>query len=248
MARVLLTGGTGTLGRRLRPRLEAAGHDVRILSRRPGPAVAQGDLVTGAGLDDAARDIDVIAHCATSPFRRTRRTDVDGTQRLLDAAGDSRPHVVYVSIVGVDRIPFPYYQAKLATEELVGRSGLPHTILRATQFHELLADLFGRLPILPALRGVTLQPLDADECAARLAELVAGAPAGRVADIGGPHVRTMRDLARLYKDAWGSHRPVVGVPIAGKAARAFKAGHNVCPDNAYGKVTWEQWLMERFGS
>jgi uncharacterized protein YbjT (DUF2867 family) len=252
--RVLVTGGTGTLGRLLVPRLRDTGHDVRILSRRALPDVVQGDLTTGAGLDTAVAGVDVIAHCASNPLRKTRQTDVEGTRRLVNAVHERGegplPHLVYVSIVGVDRNPFRYYRQKLATEHVVTESGLPWTIIRATQFHELLDYAFSRIMrgALFAVRGVRFQVIDADECAARMAELVGAPPAGRVPDIGGPEVRAMNDLARVYRSGRGWRRPVITLPVPGKSAAAFKAGTNLCPDNTYGRVTWEQWLAARYPS
>jgi uncharacterized protein YbjT (DUF2867 family) len=252
MSRVLVTGGTGGLGQHLVPRLRDSGHDVRILSRRSRPDVIHGDLSTGEGLDEAVAGVDVIAHCASSPFRRTRQTDVEGTRRLVAAVSRRSgplPHLVYVSIVGVDRNPFPYYRQKLATEKVVVDSGLPFTILRATQFHELLDYAFSRMrPALIAFRGVRFQLLAAEECAARMAELVGDAPAGRVADLGGPEVRTMKDLAGVYRKTRRLRRPLLPIPVAGKIAKAFKDGANLAPDHANGTTTWEQWLKSRYGS
>ncbi len=120
--RVLVTGGTGILGRRLVLRLLRAGYAVRVLSRRgpqsnanPEVEWTQGDLETGMGLGQAVQHADVILHAASSPFRRTQRVDVRGTEQLLKhtrAAGTS--HFVYVSIVGIDRIPLGDYRHKLA--------------------------------------------------------------------------------------------------------------------------------------
>lgn len=258
MALVLVTGGTGTLGRALVPLLLDAGHSVRILSRQTAPslptgtAAVVGDLRTGDGLANALRDVDVIAHCASSPFRKTHQTDVEGTRRLAAAASagtGALPHLVYVSIVGVDRIPLSYYRQKFAAEKVVTESGLPWTILRATQFHQLLDYMFSRMPVaLFAFRGVRFQVLDAAECATRMAGLVGAPPAGRVADMGGPAARPMVELAREYRRARGWRRPVIAVPAPGKAGRAFKAGDNLAPDHPDGTVTWEQWLAATYSS
>ncbi len=259
MALVLVTGGSGTLGRPLVARLLGAGHDVRVLSRQSSPrlpegaTVVRGDLRSGEGLAAAVADVDVIAHCASSPFRHTRDTDVAGTRRLVaaaTAAGSSAlPHLVYISIVGVDRIPFAYYRQKYAAEQVVTESGLPWTIFRATQFHELLDYMFSRMRIaLFALGGLRFQVLDAGECAARLAEIVGQPPAGRVADMGGPEARTMADLARTYRRARRWRRPVLTIPVPGKAAGAVKAGHNLAPDYADGTITWEQWLTDHYAA
>jgi len=153
MALVLVTGGTGQLGREVVPRLVSGGHDVRLLSRQDRPSrpdgveAVRGDVLTGDGLDRAVTGVDVVVHCATSPFRRTRRTEVDGTRRLTVAARGGRPHVVYISIVGVDRHPLPYYKAKRSADMAIEAAGLPYTILRATQFHSLLDAFLTRIKI-----------------------------------------------------------------------------------------------------
>ena len=251
MALVLVTGGTGLLRPYLVPRLRDAGHDVRVLSRKRQADGVVGDLTTGDGLDAAVAGVDVIAHCATSPFRRTRETDVEGTRRLFAAVerqGGPMPHVVFPSIVGIDGNPFPYYRQKAAAEDVVTGSGLPWTMIRFTQFHELLDQIFTRMRgALLTFRRVRFQSIAGSDVADRLVELVDGAPAGRVADIGGPEVRGMKDLAGAYRKARGLRRPIVSIPTAGKIARAFKDGANLVPDHAYGTITWEQWLKTRYG-
>lgn len=118
-------------------RLGAAGIEVWVLSRSGRPRAIRGDLLTGEGLDVAVEGVVTIIHCAASPLRKARRVDVEGTKRLLDAAGGAGvSHFVYISIVGIDCVQsYPYYRAKLGTERVVEGSPVPHTILRATQFH-----------------------------------------------------------------------------------------------------------------
>lgn len=126
---------------------------------------------------------------------------------------------MHISIVGVDRVPYRYYQAKLQAERLLQRSGLPWTILRATQFHQLVllvARGLARLPVVPVPAATSFQPIDAAEVADRLVELAVGPPAGRVADMGSPQIRTATDLLRTYLHAARRHRLVVPVrlPVA----------------------------------
>ncbi|HVV12238.1 SDR family oxidoreductase [Amycolatopsis sp.] len=239
---ILVTGGTGTLGRALVPRLREAGHDVRVLSRRPGTGYT-GDLLTGSGLAAALDGAEVVVHCATTLGKR----DLPATRRLLDAAAGTT-HFLYVSVVGIDDFPLPYYRTKKAVEELVAASGLPYTIQRATQFHELVATLFSGQRWLPALfvpAGVRVQPVSTADVAERLAELVAGNPAGRAPDLGGPEVRPVAGLARSYLSATGRRRPIVPVRLPGKAFRAYQAGRHLAPGHADGRVTFEDFLMER---
>ena len=171
------------------------------------------------------------------------------------------PHLVYISVVGADRIPvvsgvdramFGYFASKQAAERVVDDSGLPWTTLRATQFHDLIltvARQLAKLPVIPVPAGFRFQPIDADEVAARLVELALGEPAGLVPDMGGPRVYGTAELLRGYLRA--SHRrrrPIVPVWLPGKAARAFRAGANLAPEQAVGHRTWEEFLAERVSS
>jgi uncharacterized protein YbjT (DUF2867 family) len=233
---ILVTGGTGTLGRAVVARLGSA----RVLSRRPGPNRMVGDLMTGAGLPAALSEVDTVIHCATSQ----RTHDVTHARRLIEACASSRPHIVYVSIVGIEEIPLPYYRAKLAVERLLAGSGLPHTVLRATQFHDLILRLFTVQRWSPALfvpAGARFQPVDVTDVAERLGSLAASAPAGRVDDFGGPRVVPIRDLARAYLGA--RRRPVVPVRVPGAVLRGYRTGANLAPPA--GTITFEEFLAHR---
>ncbi len=260
MSRVLITGGAGGLGQALAPLLTNGHSIVRISSRglRRGDGDenwewAQSGLEPGAALNAAVRDVETIVHCASSPFRQTKQVDVTGTQNLLQAAQSAGvKHFVYISIVGVDRIPFGYYRAKYTAEEAVEQGGVPWSILRATQFHTLLADNFipalFRLPVALIPTNFKFQLLDTGEAAQRLAEIVASGPMGRAPDIGGPEVRTFGDLASAWQSASGYRKRVVKLPLIGGAARAFRDGWNTTPENPFGKITWEEWLARKYAA
>jgi uncharacterized protein YbjT (DUF2867 family) len=241
---VLVTGGTGTFGRKLVPMLAERGHEVRVLSRRAGRGTHVGDLVTGAGVAVAAAGAEIVVHAATDDSARMGRTDPEQTRRLLAAAGDCR-HLLYLSIVGIDAIPFGYYQRKLACEEIIAAGSVPYTILRATQFHELLALALGaasRLPVAPLPVGWKFQSVAAAEVAAHAAGLLDGEPAGRAADFGGPQVLTGWQIAGAWRAVHGRPRAVIGLRVPGGASRAFTRGLNTCPDHAYGRQTWAEFL------
>jgi uncharacterized protein YbjT (DUF2867 family) len=252
---VLVTGGTGTLGKRLVPRLVAAGYDVRVLARHAGkdsPCVTyhQADLDTGEGMEAAAAGAGVIVHLAGA-----QTGDEVKTRHLVEVAGGAR-HLVYISVVGADLVPvrsrtdramFGYYASKRAAEEVVEEGGIPWTMLRATQFHDLLFTFFGqlaRLPVFPVFSGVRFQPVETGEVAARLAELAAGPPAGLVADLGGPQTYAMGELVRGYLRATGKYRARLPLRPPGAAARAMRAGANLAPDHAAGRRTWEAYLAD----
>lgn len=230
MSVVLVTGGTGILGRLAVPELRAGGHEVRVLSRRSGPGVIAADLASGAGVAEAAAGAEIVIHAA-SDTRRFGRTDAAQTANLLAACRGVR-HLVYVSVVGIDEIPYLYYRRKLDCERLVRASGIPHTIQRATQFHELLAlalTALGRLPVAPLPGAFLFQPVAAAEVAARLVELAGSSPQGRAADFGGPQVLTLAEIAATWRARYGRPRRFLPVPVPGAVARGFTEGRNTCP-------------------
>lgn len=253
---VLVTGGTGEVGSRVVLRLLETGAEVRVLSRRAGAEVPDGavlhvgDLATGEGLEAATEGVDAVVHCASGTARPTyanaKLTDVQGTQRLL-AAVRGEPHVAYISIVGIDRIPLGYYRAKLEAEHVVAASGLPYSILRTTQFHPFVARIVAaatRPPVGVVAKGFAFQPVDAGEVAERLVSLLAEEPAGRAPDMGGPEKRALVDLALSFLRAKGEGKPVLSVWTPGKVSRAFREHHN-CTDRTGGTITWERWLEGR---
>ena len=243
MSTILVTGGTGALGRHVVTGLRDGGHEVRVLSRRPGAGTHHGDLATGAGLAEAAAGAEMIVHAA-SDVRRFGRSDVQQTEHLLESARQAR-HLLYVSIVGIDQIPYAYYRRKLACERKVAASGIPHTILRATQFHELLAWLLKsaeRLPVAPLPLDFRFQTVAAADAAARVAELAGGEPAGGIVNFGGPQVLTLRETAEMWRAARGLPRRVVRLPLPGAVARAFREGRNTCPEERSQGQRWEDFV------
>lgn len=250
---ILLTGGTGTLGRLLIPRLRAAGSPVRVLSRTSHPGsdgveYVTADLTTGSGVAEAVAGARTILHCAGS-----QKGDEIKARHLVRAAAGAT-HLIYISVVGADRVPvvsgidramFGYYAAKRAAEVVVAESGIPWTTLRATQFHELtltVAQQMAKLPVIPIPAGVRFQPVDAAEVADRLVELTLGAPAGLVPDFAGPHIHGMDELVRNYLRARGRRRLLVPVRFAGGAYRAIRGGAHLNPDRAVGRRTWAEFL------
>ncbi|MGX5212973.1 SDR family oxidoreductase [Streptomyces violaceus] len=249
---ILVTGGTGTLGGHVVPLLRAAGHDVRILSRNACPAAdgvdyVTGDLLKGEGVEAALDGAQTVLHLAGGP-----KGDDEATRNLVRAASRAGVrHLVYISVIGADRVPLAWMRTKLESERAVAGSGIPWTTLRAAQFHDLaltMVEKMARLPVFPVPGGLRLQPVDSREVAARLAELTLGAPSGLVPDLTGPHVHGLADLARPYLRLRGRRRPMLPVRIPGKAGRAYRAGANLTlrgPEE--GKRTWEEFLAERLG-
>jgi uncharacterized protein YbjT (DUF2867 family) len=255
---ILVTGGTGTLGRLVVPRLQEAGHAVRVVSRQSrsaqdGVELMSGDLATGEGVEAAVDGVDVVVHLAG-----TAKGDEDKARHLVAAAKRTGTrHLVYISVVGADRVPvvsgvdramFGYFASKLGAERVVAESGVPWTTLRATQFHELMlttVEKMARLPVIPVPARVRFQPVAGDEVAARLVELALDAPAGLVTDIAGPRVYGMDELVRGYLKARGKHRLMLPIHLPGKAASALREGANLTTGPGLGRRTWEDFLADR---
>ena len=196
-ATLLVTGGSGRLGRSFVETAIRGGHRVRILSRRERPgallsgiAWTRGDLVTGEGLEAAVRGSDVVLHAASDPRGDPAAVDVEGTRRLLEAARrEAVQHLVYPSIVGIDRLPYTYYRAKIEAERTIAASGVPHTVVRITQFHSFIEQILTSLPAPPLLfvpAKVLVQSIAVEEVADVLLERVSDGPVGRAPDVGRP--------------------------------------------------------------
>jgi len=237
----LVTGGTGRLGRPTVAALRSRGHDVRILSRHPGAGHAVADLATGTGLADALDGVDTVVHLATS-----RSKDVDQTRNLLAAMAGRDTHLVFISIVGVDRIPYGYYRDKVASEQEIEASGVPHTIIRVSQFHGFVSEFLDaqrRLPVTLVL-PISAQTIHMPDVAERLADLVAAGPQGRVDDLGGPEQLTLKEYARQWQAAHGIRRPIWTLHLPGKMVRAFREGHHMPGLPGAGRVTFHEYLAE----
>jgi uncharacterized protein YbjT (DUF2867 family) len=177
------------------------------------------DLTDGRGIDEVITDVDIVVHAASNARGDSEAVDVHGTERLLEAAAEAdMVNFVYVSIVGSDGIPYIYYEHKREVERIIEASAVPSTLSRSTQFHPFVAYLLAtvnRLPIWPLPTEFQHQPIDAGEAADRIADCATVEAAGRVPDIGGPSVLTVRQLAETYREAPGLRRPVFRLPIPG---------------------------------
>jgi uncharacterized protein YbjT (DUF2867 family) len=249
--RVAVVGGTGTLGSAVAERLVARGDEVLVLSRGSSasapPAGASHrtvDLATGAGLDEALVGVGAVIDASNSQ-KQAGPVLVEGTRRLLEAgAAAGVGHHLTISIVGCDRVPISYYRAKVEQEEELAAGAVPWSLLRATQFHPLLAGMFAaaaRWRLRPT-GAARIQPIDVGVVADRLAAAVHAPPAGRLPDLGGPEVRTLSDLSGAWARAEGRHLLPLRVPSVGKIGRALRDGGLCDPDATAPGRTFEEWL------
>lgn len=250
---ILVTGGTGALGRVFAETAAAAGHRVRVMSRGAARGIPVGcewvraDLVSGAGLEEAVRGAEIVLHAATDPGGEPWATDVEGTMRLLQAAERaSVRHLVYPSIVGVDRMPFPYYQAKAEAERRIDASDVPHTTVRITQFHSFIDTILeraARLPVMPLPTDAKIQSIAVEEAANVLLRHSERGPSGRTPDVGGPEILGLGKMARSWTRARDKRRWVIWAPFPGEPVRSFRKGLATAPERKVGKETWETWLQ-----
>lgn len=246
---VAVVGGTGTLGALVVTELASRGEAVRVLSRT-ATAVPEGaehrpvDLTSGEGLADALTGVDAVVDAANSQ-RGAQKTLVEGTTRLLDAgAAAGVGHHVTISIVGIDQVPMSYYRVKLDQERAVEGGPLPWTILRATQFHQLLDSTFAaaaRFGVRPS-GGAQIQPIDPRVVAARLADAALAGPAGRLPDLGGPKVATLGELSATWARVRGKQRLPLHIPSWGKMAKAAANGALCVPSAPGPGEDFEEWL------
>ncbi|HTK09856.1 MAG TPA: NAD(P)H-binding protein [Ktedonobacteraceae bacterium] len=253
MATILVTGGTGDLGREVVSRLLARHHTPRVLSRQSHPdlpegtEIVTGDLTSGSGLSAAVAGVDTIIHCASFP-QGAQATDIGGTRLLVQAAhAAGSPHIIYVSIVGVDRATSGYYQAKYAAETIIAQSQLPWSIVRATQFHlfalrliqSLGADTLNVIPVPPNVR---LQPVDIDDVAERLVALAEEGPAGYLPDMAGPQVLTLEEIIQTYLHRRGRKATLRTTELPDSLFATFSADSHMNPTSAAGTKTWDEFL------
>jgi len=242
--RVAVAGGTGLVGKLVVAAVRAGGHEPIVLARSCGV-----DLTTGEGLDDALAGSDVIVDVSnvTTTSRRVWVAFFEAGTRELLSAGQRLGvrHHVALSIVGVDRVNFPYYEGKRRQEALLLEDSGRTSVLRCTQLHEFAGQLLRRMrgPIVPVPR-MRSQPIAATEAAAALLEAVTGEPMGLMADLAGPEVLEMTDCVRQLVRAARLRRVVIPVRLPGAAGRKM-AGGALLPTEPgpRGKQTFAEWLQ-----
>jgi uncharacterized protein YbjT (DUF2867 family) len=259
MSTILVTGATGTLGREVVKQLLERGHRVHGYTRQSHPSVPdgvevyQGDIRVGSGLHEAIKGVDAIIHCATS-FWEQQATDLEGTSHLIEAArANGSPHLVYVSIAGIDQSPFSYFQSKLAVERMIEQSPLPWSILRVTQFYDYILSLISgwedeQTSTITIPAGTRFQAIDISEVAAALIALIEQGASGHVPDIGGPAVQTLEEMVETYQQIFHKNNVVRSEgpeTLTGEYYDAFRSDAKLVPDRAVGRITWESFLRER---
>lgn len=265
MNNLLILGGSGVLGSAVVNELRKTTANFLIGSRQPIKAAAYGpvnqaadgpwrpvDLLTGEGLGEALAGIDTVLHLASAQGNlKGEAKDVVMMRQLLKALKPSKvTHLVYSSIVGVDRVPYRYYQAKLKSETLIQQSPVPYTILRATQLHELVDFALSKLlrfPIGLVPETGLIQPISAQAVAQELLRLTVGQAGQTLKNLGGPQIYTGRTLARLWQQHQQVRKPTLPIPALGATLKSIADGGLTCPAFASPSQTWEAYLTAKYG-
>ncbi|WP_437309452.1 SDR family oxidoreductase [Sorangium sp. So ce388] len=209
--KIVVIGGTGLIGTKLVRRLRQRGHEVVAAS--PGTGV---NSITGEGLAEALAGAEVVVDVANSPSFEDRAVldffEISGRNlRAAETAAGVKHHVA-LSVVGTDRmLGSGYFRAKMAQERLIEASGIPYTILRATQFFEFMGGIARssagaeQVRLTPAL----VQPIASEDVAEALADVTLGAPRNGMLEVAGPERRPLAELVRKYLSANKDHRDVI---------------------------------------
>jgi len=262
MTRICVAGGTGEAGREVVRQALGLGHAVAVLTRnlpRPGArayydgaAYFRADVTTGEGVPEALAGADVVIDCLEARTGKALRHYAAGGALLLgEAAAAGAARAVQLSIVNCDQSALTYYRSKADKERVYARSPLETRTVRATQFHSLVAGIFGagsRVGLVPVIKGARFQPIAPADVASALLEAALEPPSGdshALQTVGGPEVLSMGSLAVAWKQITRARGLVTEVPLPGQMGRFLRDGTNLAPEHRYGHTTFEAWLANR---
>jgi len=196
--KITVVGASGLIGTKVVELLKAEGNDVVASSSSSGV-----DVLTGAGLSDALAGADALVDVTNSPSFEAGPVMEFFTRsatNLVDAARRARVgHYVALSIVGVDGLPDSgYMRAKVAQEKIITESGIPYSIVRATQFAEFADAIMESMTVANEVRvpDALIQPIPADEVASAVARAAIAKPRNGIVNVGGPQKITFEQMAR----------------------------------------------------
>ena len=256
MKKILVTGGSGTLGREVVNKLLSQHYETSILTSNPKTVMPDacgifvGDLAKNTGLKEAVNNKDVIIHCASEP-KDSLKVDIEGTLNLTNAADKNKTrHIIYISIVGIDKSDFSFYKIKSAVEDIIEECRIPFTILRVTQFHNFVLNIINNLEnsdgIINVPEGMQFQSIDVREVAGYLVDLINEAAYDLLPGRGGPEILDLGEMVKSYLKISGSTNTFRLSKIKSEMNDMFSSGINLIPSSKYGKITWREFLKTQF--
>ena len=246
--KVVVIGGTGLIGSKLVARLREQGHEA--VPAAPNTGV---NSLTGEGLEDVLEGATVVVDVSNSPSfadEPVMEFFCTSTTNLLEySAKAGIGHDVALSVVGTDRLAESgYFRAKIAQETLIRESGLPYSIVHATQFFEFVKAIadFSTVDGAVRLPSALIQPMAADDVAAAIGRVAVGQPLNGIREVGGPEQFGLDELVRKGLAAKGDPRDVITddqAPYYGMrlSKRTLVPG----PDAQLGEITFDRWLAQQ---
>jgi uncharacterized protein YbjT (DUF2867 family) len=242
--KIVVIGGTGLIGSKTVAILRQGGHEVVAASPRSGI-----NTITGEGLKEAMVGTQVVVDLANSPSFEDKAVleffETSGRNLLAAEAAAHVRHHVALSIVAIDRTDNGYFRAKVAQEKLIEASGIPYTIVRATQFMEFLGGIAdssvdgNKVRLAPIL----FQPIASDDVAAMVADLALAAPRNGIVEIAGPERAPLNEIIARYLRTIGDPREVVSDPEAGYWGGRVEEYSLVSLGEArLGRIGLDEWL------
>jgi len=246
--RIAVAGATGVAGRLVVEEVRRTGHEAVPMSRALGV-----DVVTGKGVAESLAGADVVVDAlSTNALGATKATEffeTTTTNLLREGRGAGVRHHVVLSVVGIDRVPFGYYEAKLRQEAMVTEGPVPWTIMRATQFHEFAQQKLDvvRDRLVAFVPSMLSQPIAGVEVAEALVTHATASPQGRTPDLAGPEQKQVVDMARAIAHATRRRQLVLPLHVPGAAGRAMREGALLPDDDGpRGRETFDEWLARTF--
>jgi uncharacterized protein YbjT (DUF2867 family) len=243
---LVITGANGPLGSLVARHLSATDLKVIGLSRKNAPAGFAGDwricnLLDARQVKECFADIQSVVHCASNV--QNPDEDVQAMHNLIEASKQSGFHLVYVSICGIEKAAsvLEYYRTKIRNEETLHASGVPHTIVRISQFHSFLSMLLSHQAEGDRLEvpRFTVQPIDTDFAAQQLASFALERPEGRSYNVHGPETLNSEQLGT----AWCKARNALTLTVTDQGTGLLQAFTLLTPvQGLTGGPTWAEWL------
>jgi uncharacterized protein YbjT (DUF2867 family) len=242
--KIVVIGGTGLIGSKTVAILRQGGHEVVAGSPQSGI-----NTITGEGLKEAMAGTQVVIDLANSPSFEDQAVleffETSGRNLLAAESAAGVQHHVALSIVAIDRTDNGYFRAKVAQEKLIEASGIPYTIVRATQFLEFVRGIAdssadGNIVRLPP---ILFQPIAADDVAAMVADVALAAPRSGIVEIAGPERAPLNEIIARYLKAVGDPREVVSDPDARYWGGRVDE-HSLVPlgEARLGRIGFDEWL------
>ena len=265
MFRICVAGGTGQVGNEVVRLALERGLEVAAFSRHPprpgsagyhdGAIYGTADLESGSGVAEALAGADVVVDCVEGRSPKAIKGFADAGERLLHAARmQGVRKAVLLSIINCDQVRLGYQRSKAEKEQRYARADLETVVVRTTQFHSLLPEVFSagsRVRLIPVIKGARFQTISPSEAAAALLEEVLAdrqPDRHRVRTVGGPEILTMRSMAETWQKATYARGKVIELPLPGSMGKYLREGQNLIPEHAFGRETFQAWLAKNADS